>query len=57
MCVNCSCVHEFQDKRYGKGVRIANPINKAIKEGRDAHRCTVCGREHTLGSIGKKDKS
>lgn len=57
MRVNCSCVHEFQDKRYGKGVRIANPINKAIKEGRDAHRCTVCGREHTLGSIGKKDKS
>lgn len=32
----CSCRSEFQDARYGAGMRLKNPT----KEG---HRCTVCG--------------
>jgi hypothetical protein len=31
----CSCVHPFQDKRYGKGIRVHNKTDKAF-------RCTVC---------------
>lgn len=33
----CDCVHEFQDKQYGKGIRLFN-------EGKDGKffRCTVC---------------
>lgn len=33
----CTCVHEFQDGRYGKNQRLHNP-NKS-----DTWRCTVCG--------------
>ena len=55
MRVKCVCKHEFQDKRYGPGMRVTTPVNKALKEGRDAHRCTVCRREHVLGSV-KKEK-
>jgi hypothetical protein len=38
--VKCSCSHEFQDKQYGKGVRVANVTGKG------ALRCTVCSKEH-----------
>lgn len=34
---SCNCQHEFQDQRYGKGLRLHNPR----KEGKYA--CTVCG--------------
>ena len=36
----CTCSHEFQDKLYGKGRRVAN----VTANGKS--RCTVCGREH-----------
>lgn len=35
--VNCTCKHNFQDERYGRGVRVAN-LTKDNKA-----RCTVCG--------------
>lgn len=38
--IKCSCNHEFQDKRYGKGIRVHNWREKA-----NSYRCTVCGRE------------
>lgn len=31
----CSCNHEFQDRRYGKGKRVHNQGAKTT--------CTVCG--------------
>ncbi len=37
--MDCSCPHEFQDSRYGKGKRLHNP-HKGGKYG-----CTVCGKE------------
>jgi hypothetical protein len=38
--VNCKCENAYQDKAYGKGVRVANTTPKG-----DA-RCTVCGAVH-----------
>ncbi len=33
----CSCVNEYQDKLYGKGMRAKNSSGKGNK-------CTVCGK-------------
>lgn len=35
---NCTCKHDFQDKKYGEQKRLKNKCNKGW-------RCTVCGRE------------
>lgn len=35
----CTCAHEFQDKTYGKGMRVFNPSEKGKP------RCTVCGKQ------------
>lgn len=34
----CNCEHKYQDKKYGKRMRVMNPLidNKGF-------RCTVCG--------------
>jgi hypothetical protein len=32
----CHCTHDYQDKRYGKGMRLHNPYAKG-------YRCTFCG--------------
>lgn len=34
----CECKHEYQDKKYGKGMRVFNYSKK-----HDTWRCTVCG--------------
>lgn len=42
--LQCVCEHDFQDKKYGKGMRVMNPANQRGKmPGR--YRCTVCGKE------------
>lgn len=47
MKVACTCKSEFQDARYGKNVRIANPVNKTKKDGKPTEaKCTVCGTTH-----------
>jgi len=38
MIKKCSCAHEYQDSKYGKGKRVKN----LCKDGK--HRCTVCER-------------
>ncbi len=38
----CSCPHEFQDKEYGRGMRLHNTC-KGTAAGSIAYRCTVCG--------------
>ena len=38
--VSCDCKHDYQDKKYGKGKRVANPLKG------DGHRCTVCSKKH-----------
>ena len=45
--VRCSCQSEYQDKKYGNGVRVGTPQNKSRKSGGlSAVNCTVCGRVH-----------
>lgn len=36
--LKCKCQHEFQDKIYGKGNRLCNPLEKTS----NSYRCTVC---------------
>lgn len=36
----CSCSHEFQDKEYGKGLRVHTQGGTATSP---KFRCTVCG--------------
>lgn len=42
---SCSCSHEFQDKKYGRGQRLHNEAGKDSKL-----RCTVCGNEKSYQS-------
>jgi len=45
----CSCDNDFQDERYGKGMRVMN-LMQGKKD--DKVRCTICVREHSLkGSV------
>ncbi len=35
---SCTCKHEYQDTKYGKGMRVKNSMH-------GGYRCTVCGKE------------
>lgn len=48
----CSCKNEFQDKTYGKGNRVMNPMGKADKI--SGYRCTVCGKEYRVSDAKRK---
>lgn len=39
---HCNCESEFQDKLYGKGMRLHNIMGDGPK-----CRCTVCGKEYS----------
>lgn len=48
----CTCEHEYQDQKYGKGRRVWNPTSKG-------RCCTVCGKsvvEDTSKEISAKSK-
>lgn len=47
-CGRANCVSEFQDKQYGKGVRVHNPRYKG------GITCTICC--NVKGSSDKKKK-
>jgi hypothetical protein len=42
--LGCNCKHEFQDQRYGKGMRLHNQKNSKTA-GVNEWRCTVCKSE------------
>ena len=47
--VFCKCAHEFQDKTYGKNVRIANYLpKKNTLSTTQPVRCTVCNAVHEV---------
>ena len=47
--VKCTCQHSFQDAKEGSGNRVANQM---ISKGSEArYRCSVCKKEHTLGTV------
>lgn len=43
----CKCESEFQDKRYGNGLRVHNKCGSAAKSKNQSStitwRCTICG--------------
>jgi len=41
MILLCKCVNEYQDKKYGKNMRVHTPMNKEVNK----YKCTVCGNE------------
>ena len=49
--MQCSCTSDFQDKEYGKNMRLFNSMGKDDKGG---WRCTVCGKEANESSSKKK---
>ena len=40
--LKCSCVSDYQDKQYGKNVRVHNGTENTKRPG---WRCTKCGTE------------
>lgn len=40
---SCSCKNEYQDKRYGNGVRLHNVNQQKKKEAERGTSCTSCG--------------
>ncbi len=45
--MQCKCRHEYQDQKYGNGMRVYNV--GASTRGVSKARCTVCGTEVTMG--------
>ena len=39
----CTCKSDFQDKRYGKKIRLHTVGGE---KGRYKYTCTVCGKDH-----------
>lgn len=42
----CNCQHEFQDKQYGKGMRLMNVRDQ--QKHKNEMICTVCGAKHNV---------
>ena len=42
LLIRCVCSHEYQDKEYGRYMRVHN---EGVKQSSDSikYRCTVCG--------------
>ena len=40
--IKCNCENEYQDKKYGPGIRVHNQTEKNDKK---VYRCTVCCAE------------
>jgi len=49
MIKRCTCYNKYQDKRYGKNMRVFNPTGKGGPAGQgqssDKGRCTSCGKD------------
>lgn len=44
MILKCTCIDEYQDRKYGKFKRVMNPC-APDNLGKRAYRCTVCSKE------------
>lgn len=45
----CYCENEFQDKKYGKKMRVCN-------ETTNGYRCTVCGKDIEKQKVIRKEE-
>jgi len=41
----CTCVSEYQDKKYGKKMRVMNNVFNGKSFNAEKFRCTVCNQE------------
>jgi hypothetical protein len=48
--LRCSCAHEYQDEKYGAGIRVHNYGEKKSVGGNAGYACTVCGNVKPVGS-------
>ena len=55
MIVYCGCSHEYQDKKYGRNMRVHNPA--VGRDGGVIPRCTVCLIEKAEQKRPEKAKS
>lgn len=49
--VNCNCNNDYQDKKYGRQLRVANEVGKpkpVPPNGQTICRCCTCKKEHTV---------
>lgn len=53
MIYPCTCANEYQDKLYGKGRRVWNPMGP---QGKSGVRCSSCGKENKAVVAKKPDK-
>ena len=45
--IRCTCTSEFQDKEYGKDMRVYSPC---VKDGKvTGYRCSVCAKKIMVG--------
>jgi len=44
--IKCKCKHDFQDRKYGKGNRVAN--KRSSDKNKGEAKCTVCGNIRTI---------
>lgn len=49
----CTCGNDYQDIRYGDGMRVMNSTNKTIEDF-VVYRCTVCEKESHGKQKGEK---
>ena len=42
MIKQCKCKNTYQDKKYGSGYRVHNPLKK-VEKLPQRYRCVVCG--------------
>jgi len=48
----CKCISKFQDEHYGIGIRVHNIVNKQSTSVQKLGRCTVCGDERYVNTVG-----
>lgn len=59
MISKCNCSSEYQDKKYGKGNRVFNPMGQSRSVSKGIARCSVCSRvlQSTSGVVNQGVKS
>ncbi|MHA2247849.1 MAG: hypothetical protein ACXADY_23080 [Candidatus Hodarchaeales archaeon] len=55
MFVKCTCQHAYQDKRYGRFIRVANLRGRGRAGTVGTYRCTVCSAEHAKAVTPKRN--
>jgi hypothetical protein len=52
MILKCTCQHNYQDRKYGPGMRVHNKMTKI----KDSYRCSVCETVRSVRRLEKDEK-